>query len=67
VHVKHRKPKGGFLWKEKVKNREMEKIRWKIESVFARPKNCFKVLRVKFRLRVKKYSIICSFLMAIGE
>jgi hypothetical protein len=27
VHVKHRKPKGGFLWKEKVKNREMEKIR----------------------------------------
>jgi hypothetical protein len=68
VHVKHKKPIGGFLCEEeKVENREMEKIRRKIESVFERPKNCFKILREKFRMRVKKYSIICPFLMAIGE
>jgi hypothetical protein len=56
VHVKHKKPRCGFLCEEeKVKNREMEKIRPKIESVFERPKNCFKILREKFRMRVKKW------------
>jgi hypothetical protein len=51
VHVKHRKPKGGFLCEEeKMKNREMEKILPKLESVFATPKNCFKVFREKFRM-----------------
>jgi hypothetical protein len=50
-----KKPRAGFLCEEeKGENREIEKIRRKIESVFARPKNCFKILREKFRMRVKK-------------
>jgi hypothetical protein len=68
VHVKKKKPKGGFLCEEEnVKNQEMEKIRKIIETVFGRAKLRFRIMTQKFRMKYKKYSFICPFLVAVAE